>query len=117
MKKSLFLASSLAVFLLISSGVAYGGEYVVSKWRQSSKGCGRMAGASVKIRYHGSGTRLLNTSCVTAVFEDETSCQATGTELDNIRISPGGKGVSRHVCFCGSRARIRDILYTCREPF
>ncbi|MDA8077994.1 MAG: hypothetical protein M0Z79_03535 [Nitrospiraceae bacterium] len=118
MNKGMFVAALLAVFLFISSGLAYGGDYVVTRWRPSGKGCGRrMAGASVTIKYRGSGTRLLSTSCITAVFEDETSCQATGSELDNVRISPGGKGVTRHVCFCGSRARLRDILYTCKEPF
>ncbi|MBT9537471.1 MAG: hypothetical protein Q8M34_05885 [Thermodesulfovibrionales bacterium] len=121
MLKRFFLMSCAAVILTFCySEMAFGGDYVITKWRPISskyrKAKLQKREATITIKYHGSGSRLINNNCFKAVFEDDSTCDGTYGDFKETRINSGQR-ITRRVYFCENKYKIKDITYTCKDSF
>jgi len=105
----------LLSFCLTETAAA--GEYIITKWRPSSKVKKRYnKAATITIKYEGGGSRLLNNNCFRAVFEDGSTCDGSSGDFKDTRINSGEK-ITRKVYFCETKYLIKDISYTCKDSF
>lgn len=106
-----------AVLLYVFCSNAEGGEVIVAKWRSSSKTCNGFKGALITVRYNGEGSRLISNGCFAATFQDGSTCDGSGGDFDDIRVSGRTSDVSRRVCFCENPYGIRAVEYRCQDSF
>lgn len=120
LKKYFLLPFTACILILCYSETAFGGDYIITKWRPiSSKR--KMAKlqkreATITIKYHGSGSRFINNNCFRAFFEDDSTCDGTYGDFKDTRID-SGRRITRRVYFCENKYKIKEITYVCKDTF
>ncbi len=110
----------LLFFFLLSifySEISYAGDYIISRWKPSSSRCEKAKSAKISIKYVGEGSRLIKNNCFRAIFEDDSTCDGASGDFNDIRIFDNGKNLTRLVCFCKNKYKIKDIIYKCKDNF
>lgn len=119
LKKYLLLAFTACILMLCYSGTVFGGDYIITKWRPSSKvkiTKRYKKAATITLKYNGGGSRLINNSCFQATFEDDSTCDGSSGDFNDTRINSGER-ITRKVYFCETKYLIKEITYTCKDSF
>ncbi|GAB4486137.1 MAG: hypothetical protein OHK006_13510 [Thermodesulfovibrionales bacterium] len=114
-KNAFFCAGIVLLMFGVAARNAGAGDVVITKWNPSSKQCHGNRGANVTVRYLGEGSKLVSNGCFRAVFPDNSYCEGSDGDFDDIRVTDNGKETTRAVCFCRSSYRIREIVYRCQD--
>lgn len=119
LKKYFLLSFTACILMLCYSETVFGGDYIITKWRPSSKvkiTKRYKKAATITLKYNGEGSRLINNSCFRATFEDDSTCDGSSGDFNDTRINSSER-ITRKVYFCETKYLIKDITYECKDSF
>ncbi|HBR22746.1 MAG TPA: hypothetical protein DD713_09390 [Nitrospiraceae bacterium] len=117
--KLLLVFCAISMLTFCYSDTALGGDYIITKWRPSSKvkiTKRYKKAATITLKYNGEGSRLINNSCFRATFEDDSTCDGSSGDFNDTRINSRER-ITRKVYFCETKYLIKDITYACKDSF